>query len=77
MSSEIGSLDDGRISFDDPKQVEMETAVDPVCGKRLKRADAAAAVDDHGTTYFFCSTACRDRFQATPQAFSQTGRFSK
>jgi P-type Cu+ transporter len=47
----------------------MAPAVDPVCGRELKRADAAAAVDYHGTVYFFCSEACREQFVADPTLF--------
>ena len=56
------SLDDGRVSFGNRDEVELATATDPVCGRELKRADAAAAIDVHGTVYFFHSVACRDAF---------------
>jgi YHS domain-containing protein len=60
------SLDDGRVSFGNRDEIELATAVDPVCGKELRRADAAAAIDVHGTVYFFHSLACRDAFVADP-----------
>ena len=47
----------------------MASAVDPVCGCELKRADAAAAVDHHGTVYFFCSESCHEQFVADPTLF--------
>ena len=48
----------------------MASAVDPVCGRELKRADAAAAIDHHGTVYFFCSEACQQQFVADPTLFA-------
>src|ERR1043165_5436184 len=48
------SLGDGRVSCGNRDEIERATATDPVCGMELKRADAAAAIDHHGTVYFFC-----------------------
>ena len=62
-------LDDGRVSFGNRDEVELATATDPVCGRTLKRADAAAAIDHHGVVYFFCSTDCRDQFAADPDLY--------
>jgi YHS domain-containing protein len=72
MTRITDSLDNGRVSFGDREEIELATATDPVCGRELKRADAAAAVDHHGTVYFFCSTDCRDRFAARPDAYVST-----
>lgn len=41
-------------------------ATDPVCGMSVEEADAPAKVDHEGTTYYFCSTDCRDEFVANP-----------
>ena len=38
-------------------------ATDPVCGMRVDRAKAVRLEQD-GTTYYFCSEHCRQRFQA-------------
>jgi YHS domain-containing protein len=65
------SLDDGRVSFGNRDEIELATAVDPVCGRELKRADAAAAIDVHGTVFFFHSMACRDAFVADPDRYRQ------
>jgi P-type Cu+ transporter len=48
----------------------MVTTTDPVCGKQFESSQAAAetAYDLH--TYFFCSAACRDRFEAKPEHYS-------
>jgi YHS domain-containing protein len=69
MTRLTDSLDDGRVSFGDREEIELANAVDPVCGMQLKRAEAAGAVDFHGTVYFFCSAACRDQFNADPELF--------
>ena len=69
MTRVTDSLDNGRIAFGDREEIEMASAVDPVCGCELKRADAAAAVDHHGTVYFFCSEACHEQFVADPTLF--------
>ena len=45
------------------------TAVDPVCGMQVDEARAAATAEHAGTTWYFCSTRCHDRFTADPQAF--------
>ena len=60
------SLDDGRVSFGNRDEIELATAIDPVCGRELRRADAAGAIDLHGTVYFFHSLECRDAFVADP-----------
>jgi P-type Cu+ transporter len=69
MGRMIDSLDDGRVSFGNRDEIELATATDPVCGKELRRANAAAAIDHHGVVYFFCSVECRDAFAADPDSF--------
>lgn len=66
------SLDDGRVSFGSRDEIELATATDPVCGVELKRADAASAIDVHGTVYFFHSQECRDAFEADPERYGAT-----
>jgi YHS domain-containing protein len=63
------SLDDGRVSFGSRDEIELATAKDPVCGRELKRADAAGAIDVHGIVYFFDSIECRDAFAADPDRY--------
>ncbi len=69
MPRVIDSLDNGRVSFGNRDEIELATATDPVCGKELRRADAASAIDHHGVLYFFCSLECRDAFAADPDSF--------
>jgi YHS domain-containing protein len=39
---------------------------DPVCGMDVDPATAAAAWEHDGTTYYFCSLGCFERFRADP-----------
>ena len=39
-----------------------EKAVDPACGMEVDPASAATTVGANGTTFYFCSTGCRDHF---------------
>src|SRR6266568_2571016 len=45
-----------------------KTLVDPVCGMRVP-ADPAKSVSHDGTTYYFCSTRCMERFSADPRRY--------
>ena len=45
--------------------------VDPVCGMTISPDDAVGTVEHQGTTYYFCSQSCVDRFSANPSAFLQ------
>lgn len=55
-------LEDGRF------RAISEMATDPVCGMAVERQNTPHYRHD-GQTYFFCSTACRDEFAATPADF--------
>ncbi len=44
------------------------TAIDPVCGMTIRPEEAAGQFDHEGTTYFFCSAGCLERFRANPDA---------
>lgn len=46
------------------------SAIDPVCGMPLDPAASAPVAVHLGKTYSFCSTACRDRFNADPERFA-------
>ena len=41
-----------------------DSAVDPVCGMRLTPATACTRIAEHAHTWYFCSDACRTRFEA-------------
>ncbi len=42
---------------------------DPVCLMPVHPGHAAAMLEFGGRSYYFCSTACRDKFEEHPQAF--------
>jgi YHS domain-containing protein len=46
---------------------------DPVCGMEIdeKTASRTSTVDGH--TYYFCSDACKTRFDQEPGKFASTG----
>ena len=43
--------------------------VDPVCGMTISTDSAAASTNHDGTTVYFCSTSCHDRFVANPDQY--------
>jgi YHS domain-containing protein len=47
--------------------------IDPVCGMQFHKAQAAAAAEHHGLTYYFCLPACRDKFLADPEQYLARG----
>ena len=59
------------------RTTDLETpdpTVDPVCGMRVDPSQTKHSTEHGGTTYFFCSEGCRDRFEADPERFlSATG----
>ncbi len=50
-------------------QPKADTAVDPVCGMTVVKAKAKATYDYKGTTYYFCSTGCKDAFAKEPDKY--------
>lgn len=70
MTRVTGSLDDGRVSFGDREEIELASAVDPVCGREIRRAEAAGAIDHHGIVYFFCSPECKAAFESDPDRYA-------
>ena len=44
----------------------MAQVKDPVCGMTIDSDTATARAEVKGETYYFCSTACRDAFEANP-----------
>jgi YHS domain-containing protein len=39
---------------------------DPVCGMQVDRTKAAGSSEYQGSTYYFCSAACKKKFDANP-----------
>jgi Cu+-exporting ATPase len=42
---------------------------DPVCGMRIDSEEAAGILEYEGRTYYFCSQACYDAFEADPTSY--------
>lgn len=45
---------------------------DPVCHMQVEPERAAAQTEHKGTTYYFCSHGCRDKFVADPEKYAGT-----
>jgi len=43
---------------------------DPVCGMKIEKADAAGQSDYEGQTFYFCSSACKEKFDANPTQYT-------
>lgn len=46
---------------------------DPVCRMQIEPARAAAQAEHKGTTYYFCSEGCRNKFVADPGKYAGAG----
>ncbi len=42
---------------------------DPVCGMQVDESTAAGKSEYRGTTYHFCSSSCKERFDKDPEKF--------
>lgn len=42
---------------------------DPVCGMEVQPGRAAGKSDYNGTTYYFCSEQCKERFDRAPDQY--------
>lgn len=68
-----GSTGDGEHgSADSSSWKAPDQAVDPVCGMSVQTATAKSTVHA-GQVCFFCSQACRDKFEAAPLTFIKPG----
>ena len=45
-------------------------AIDPVCGMTVDQQDAPEKAEYEGTTYYFCSSDCREEFETNPQDYA-------
>ncbi|HEX9962876.1 MAG TPA: YHS domain-containing protein [Pyrinomonadaceae bacterium] len=48
----------------------MAKQTDPVCGMQIGEEDAAGQAEYEGKTYYFCSTACQQKFEANPAEYA-------
>lgn len=46
------------------------THKDPVCGMEIEEVDAAGQSDYKQQIIYFCSTACKEKFDANPEKFT-------
>jgi Cu+-exporting ATPase len=44
---------------------------DVVCGMQVDPTKAAGKSEYNGRTYYFCSTACKAKFDASPQQYAE------
>jgi P-type Cu+ transporter len=51
-----------------------DRVIDPVCGMTVDPARAAGSVEHRGTTYYFCSKGCVEKFKANPDRYLAGGR---
>ena len=52
-----------------PKESNMEK--DVVCGMQVDPAKAAGSSQYNGKTFYFCSKACKTKFDANPTLFAK------
>jgi YHS domain-containing protein len=58
--------------FTSPRPAGTEAAVDRVCGMSVEKSSASAMRTHAAHTYYFCSSACAETFEAQPERFLQT-----
>ena len=51
------------------QEKSTDTAIDPVCGMTVKKADAKATYEYKGTTYYFCNPGCKESFAKDPEKY--------
>ena len=51
------------------RNLQMGTAIDPVCGMDVNVATAQFTLDHEGKTYYFCSRGCLLDFQDDPAKY--------
>ncbi len=47
----------------------MAMQTDPVCGMQIEESTAAEKSDYQGQTFYFCSVACKTRFDDEPEKY--------
>jgi YHS domain-containing protein len=52
----------------------MAQVEDPVCGMMIEPNDAAGSSAWAGKTYYFCSTECKEKFDADPEDYASGRR---
>ncbi|MGZ4139041.1 MAG: heavy metal translocating P-type ATPase [Actinomycetota bacterium] len=57
------------VTVETGKTKELGTVTDPVCGMEIDPRGAVGSVMYENTTYYFCSTGCRESFERSPSEF--------
>ena len=52
----------------------MAEVRDPVCGMTIDDGDAAATSTRDDVTYYFCSSSCKEAFDAEPEKYASAAR---
>ena len=69
LASPVRAMDN-RVREDSRTETAARTVTDPVCGMTIAPSAAAGSPATVGTTtYYFCSGACRERFEADPERY--------
>lgn len=59
-----------RSRSEDANSTAASQAIDPVCGKTVSVGEGKSTLYQ-GQPYYFCSSACRDRFEASPDRYAR------
>ena len=57
------------VEVSEPTDEEATMVTDPVCGMQIDPNTAAGSAEHEGTTYYFCSVGCLERFTDNPAEF--------
>ena len=49
-----------------------KTIIDPICGMTVEESEAAGQSEYEGKTYYFCSSGCKEKFDANPAEYSDS-----
>lgn len=60
----------GGLAAAPPAEIPRHEALDPVCGMTVDVAGAKYSATFEGTTYYFCSAGCLQRFEGDPARFA-------
>lgn len=55
----------------DPRYQEWRSHTDPVCGMRISGGTTAGTLEYEKRRYYFCSHACREKFEAQPAIYAK------
>ena len=53
------------------REMKQAEEHDPVCGMKVDPSEAAASIEHHGATVYFCSENCAAKFRAAPEKYVQ------